>query len=563
MISPVATSPISDLSFTKGENLTDERFSPEELLASEQVIAQFLTDSFPSLDFFEDSTIYDLVVRPSSVIYLIFRRQMETFRQTMSVKDVQENPGLADPDVVAAILSNYLISLNSGSPARGVAKVQVSSDRTFRFRQGMVFTTAEGLRFSLDESLLTTTSDTPAVGQIRMVRPDPSVENWVFYLPLTAVESGSIYNIPSGTNLALPAEIDDVSLVAANLDFSGGSEGDSFSGLGRKILDSLSARNLVSRSSIFSSIRDMVPELTAVMTQGMGDDLILRNRNTLMGTPVGGVVDIYVRTSGPPAFITIDKTATQVEGTPLNYSMTITRDEVPGHYFIRAVRPSGGPYLGTYEVKSKTVRINTKTTNSAGREVHPNIINNVIEGTYSRWQETDVVIEVEPYDIQVMSGPEEISVSVEFFYMPHIDTIQDIVSADDTRVAGTDYLVRGFVPCFVGLSSVNIKVTSKTQVTADIVRAAISSYIHSIPPGRGIRVDDIVSTVRGIAGVVSVDLPIKITGEVYAPDPARTRITYHSRSVLDVPTDVSLGFGPQNTAFFVEPGQIPITITEQ
>jgi hypothetical protein len=146
--------------------------------------------------------------------------------------------------------------------------------------------------------------------------------------------------------------------------------------------------------------------------------------------------------------------------------------------------------------------------------------------------------------------------------MPKIDEIQDIVSADEVRVAGTDFLVRGFIPCFLSFSELRVRVASMTQVTADSVRAVISTYVHLIPPGGGVRVDEIVCAVKGLAGVLSVDLPIAITGEVFSPDADRTRVSFKSRSVLDVPVVTRLGIGPQNTAFFVEPSQIPITITE-
>jgi hypothetical protein len=489
MSSKVATDPISTLSFVKGENLNDETFSPSELLAAERVIAQFLTDSFPAIDFYSDSTVYDLIIRPTSVIYLIFRRQLETFRKTMSVKDVEENPELADADVVAAILSNYLITLNSGSSARGVAKIQIASSRSIRLREGLVFSTASGLEFALDQTVVTTTSTNLDTGQVRMIQPDPAIENWVFYAPLTAVQEGSIYNIAGGTQLQISLEITDLSLITANLDFSGGTDGEGFDNLGQLILDSLSARNMVSRSSLFSSIRDQISSLTAVSTQGMGDSLIFRNRNTLIGAPVGGIVDVYIRTSGPPAFVTIEKTATLVSGETLKYEFTIDRDDCPGHYFIRGIRPSGGPYLGSYAVDSKTVRIDTRDTDASGAEVHRNIINQVREGTYSRWQETDVVIEVQPYDPQTLVTPGELQVAVELFYMPYLAEIQDIVSDDGTRVAGTDFLVRGFVPCFLTFSEIRVRVTSASQVSVDSIRAAISSYVHTIPPGSGIRID--------------------------------------------------------------------------
>lgn len=557
----VSTEPISDLSFIEGVNLTDEKFSPEELLSSEQVIAQYLSDYFPSIDFFEDSTVYDVVVRPASVIYLVIRRMLETFQQTSSVKDIQDNPELADAAVVEAILSNYLISLNSGSPSRGVIKLQVARERTYRLQAGLVFTTSTGMEYTLDESIVTTTGEAGS-GQVELYRPDSSQELWIFYVPVTAVEAGSIYNVAGGTEFSLETPFNNLIRASANLDFSGGTEGEGFEDLENKILNSLSARNMVSRASIFSSIRDALPQLIGVSTQGMGDTLIFRNRNTLVGLPVGGIVDVYVRTSGPPVFTSIEKTATKVSGTSTKYALTISRDDAPGHYFIRSIRPRGASFIGTYAVDSETRRINAQVSDGGNPEVRPNIINEVIEGTYSRWQETDVIIDVQPSDIQVSEMPGELKVDVEVFNMPYLKDIQDMIAAPDVRVAGTDFLVRGFVPAMLGSSEIRVRVASKSQVSVEQVRSSIMAYVHSIPPGYGVRVDDIVTSIKGVAGVITVDLPIEISIEVYCPDAGMTVARYSSRSVLDVPTDTTLGIGPSNTAFFVEPGMIPITISE-
>lgn len=286
---------------------------------------------------------------------------------------------------------------------------------------------------------------------------------------------------------------------------------------------------------------------------------MLRSRQTLIGAPVGGVVDVYVRTSETPVSVLVEKTATAVVGEVETFSCTIARDDAPGHYFVRSIRPASGSYTGTYPIISTTRSINNVVAAPDGTERIPNRIVSVMHGVYSRWQETTVRFSAPSSEVLQITD-EGLSVVVDLFCLPWVAEIQDLLSDPETRVGGTDFLAKAFVPCMVTLSNIRVRASSR-MVTEVSVRSAIMGYINRLAAGARVRVDGIVSTITSIPSVISVDLPITITGEVYCPDAEMSVRRFSSTSILEVPLDEAVGIGPDNTAFFVEAEQIPAFIS--
>ena len=58
---------VDSLSFVPGINLTDLRFTADEIARSEALIAESISARQPSLDLSPSSTIYDLLVRPAAI----------------------------------------------------------------------------------------------------------------------------------------------------------------------------------------------------------------------------------------------------------------------------------------------------------------------------------------------------------------------------------------------------------------------------------------------------------------------------------------------------------------
>lgn len=556
----VATTPISSLGFVPGESLDASQFSTKDLADAELLIAQFLSEEFPSIDFNREGTIYEHWVRPGAVEYLINRRLHETAQNSSTLKGIEEDPDGVDAGIAAAVLSNYLVSQNSGTSAVGQIKLVVSSNRAYRLSKGLSFSTEDGKVFVTTETVVTTSS-TPGQDQVPLLAEGANL--WYFLVPVSAAEPGESYNIPRGTRLSPSGAITSLVTASAFSSFSGGTNAEGFDGIRSRILRELSVRNLTSEFSLESTIRDSFPDLQYCSAVGMGSAVISRNRSPLIGTPIGGIVDVYVRTSTTPVYRTFEAEATLVEGELEIFKLSLGRDVAPGHYFVRSIRPSSLTFAGTYEIISSTRSINNLVSSTAAGVTSaesPNRISEVVQGGYSRWQENEVVFRASLTEPRNLDGG-NLAVQVEVFVMPDIDAIQDLVSRRDIRVGGTDYLVRAFVPCLVSLSSIRVKVSQEEPGLESQIRGEIMSYVNSVRPGDGVRVDSIVAKIRAVPSVVSVDLPIKVTGTVYPPGIHPTEVIYSSRSVLQVPTEGTLGFGPENVAFFLESGDIPLEIS--
>jgi hypothetical protein len=546
-MSKVATTPISTLTFVPGDNLDDVKFSEQDLRDTELLIASFLYGYFPKIDFPIDGTIYELVVRPAAVEYLVNRRMSETFRQTMSIKGIQDNPLLSDSQVVAELLSNYLIKQTLGKIASGTVRVMVSASRSYNITEGTVLTTQNGLEFFVSQTVTATSS--PSEGQLQLIEDADNL--WSFYMPVQAVEVGTQYNVPNGEELSFDLSFPDLVLASTHNDFGGGTDGEGLSDIETRILDALSARNMVSHSSIFATLKDEFPDLVTTNALGIGDDLILRNRKTLLGNPIGGLVDVYVRTEETVTLKTV--TANAVPLGDNQFQCVVSNVDAPGHYNIRSIRPAAGSYGGTYPIVS--------TTRSIVSPHSSNIIEEVIEGTYSKWMQTTLVIEALPEEILVPLEDDSFDVTIEVFCQPNVEEIQSLFSDKTTRVAGTDFLVRSFVPCMVTLSDILVEVSENSDLDVGTLRSQIMNYIHNIPPGEPLYIYGVVASISCLSGVEVVELPIEATGEVIAPDVSGTKVTYKSRNELAIPQNETLGYGPENTTFFIEPSQIPITIS--
>lgn len=551
----IASDPITTLGFLPGADIDAAAFPPEDLAAAEALIAGFLGANLPDLDFSREGTLYEKWVRPGAVSYLVARRMHETAMASMTVAGATSAPD-ADPDLVAAILSNFLVEPDPGSVATGEAMVQVSSSRTYRIGAGTLFVTEQGLEFASSATVVTTTSE-PMEGQVPLL-PGPTPGAWHFMVPLSAVTAGSVHNIPRGTQFRPGIQIPSLILATARSSFSGGRDGEIPSDLKARIVRELSVRNMVSEASLESTIRASFPDLVHVSVTDMSDPAISRNRNPLCGgLPSGGIADVWVRTTRAPLYSTVRVRAVATQEDPEVYRAVLPRDLAPGHYRVRSIRPAARNWSGTYAILSRTKSLDLSVP-SGWTGPMPSRIHSPIQGAYSMWQTSEVVFRA-GFDTPGAGAP-EMDVEIEVFLQPGIPEIQAMVSDPRNRVAGSDLLVRGCVPCMVSVSDLVVGTDGDAEVSADLIRARVSDYIHSVRPGQGVRADAIACAAKSVPGAVSVDLPIRITGTILAPDPAGSAVTISSTRVLDVPASEELGFSPACVAFFADPLDIPVRI---
>ncbi len=555
------SSAISSLGVVPGQSIVPEMFTARQIQDAQALAVAHLSDWFPSQDFQRGSTLHSVLIRPIAMWYLVGRREWETLRATQSLGALLQQPELAIDEVVDAILSNFRISRRPGVAATGRIRVDFSKTTVQSIPDTIVFSTIEGVQFTPAGSFRVTDdpqddSDLPLFGG----------DGEAFYalIPAVAVEIGVGGQIKSGTPLSVSPGLPSFVVASAFGDFYGGVDAETNEDLLVRLPAAMTVKNMSSALSIKATLMDQFPGIGDVGVQGSFDPAMTRNSHGLIGLKVGGFADIYVKASGGVSRGTCAVQATLQEIITVRslpravYSITLPRDVFPGHYFVGAVRgadDASGSYLIRQEVKELDL-----TANGLASLVGGNVIPEVNEGVYSRYQVNNVFFEVE-HDESLGTGAEdqfldEISVVAEAVYLPAIADIQDFVLLRNSGVILADYLVKAVIPCMVRLPVITIDALDDGVLQA--VKDAIMTHINSLKIGETLRCDGLVMAIRSVSGVVNIRLPIRLAADVFLPDGSVAAISSHGD--LELPSSPALGVVPGNSTFFIESSDVNISI---
>jgi hypothetical protein len=553
--------PIDTLGYIEGQNLNADQFSASDLLSAETLLAQYLQDYYPGLNVQPNGTLYELIVRPQAVLYLLNRSQNESLRDTMSLKGVVDHPELASTSVVDAIMSNLFMTRSPGQNATGVVKMSVSTTSP------ITITPATKLKIGsliYAPTATFTAKPTPtSAGDLQLYPVQGADRQSYFYLPVVAAAPGVAYRIADNTALTTVTPFANFIYASAFGDFVGGADQETNQQLIDRVIPTLSVRNRTSRTSVAQVIKEAYPNIISVACQGMADKLMTRDKNNLMGMSSGGFVDVYVKAAGGPLKASVQLSATKVSevtGGDATYEIAVPRNSVPASYYPSAVYPATANILSTYSISSVVKTYNTVVDSSDGESgvLSPNRVYNINQAAFSRYQKTTIQFLVGPQD----THPSALDVVVDLYQTPDIREIQLFMNDNDQRLLTADTLIRACIPCYLSFSE--LKVRAKIGTTdATTLRAAVSDYVNNLAIGETFRMDDLVSKIRAVSGVLNIQLPITVTGTIVLPDASASTYTVSSNSDLSIDdSNLSIGVAAENTAFFVELSQIPIGLVE-
>lgn len=555
--------PPTSFGVVPGKTILPSAFTAEEMVQAQNTVAKSLQDYLPGVDFSPGSTLHSIVVRALAMVYLVSRQEWEQVRQTQSLKAVLANPGLSSNDVVDAILSNLQVTRRSGTYATGKIKVTFSRFISFTLPTSSRFSSAEGLQFvPLQNYRLTDSPQEPQDLQIYGATTD---QPYVL-IPVRAVSKGVAYKLGGGTQFSINPTVPSMVLATAFGNFEGGSDDETNEDLIARLPEAMAVKNLSSRLSIQSTIKDLFPEVSDVNVIGSYDLAMSRNSHNIFNFKQGGFADIYFRTAAgiltgsavvPATLVDIDEGVSPARAT---YRIDLGRDSFPGHYFVRAVRPVSSA-LGSYLIKSETKGRDVTVDDSLDATlVQGNLIPKDVEAVYSRYQTNAILFEIE-YDetlgtVVTDQFEDTISVSVEVAYLPLVKEIQNRILDRSTGIILADYLVKAAIPCLVSIPGITVEASS-SGVVPD-VRSAIYNYINGLKIGETLKIDELVLRVREVAGVTAVRLPVKVTGDIYTPGGGILLLREEGNVV--VPNRPDLYVTPSNTAFFIELADINVNI---
>ena len=191
--------PIENFNLVQGINLDDSNFSKQEILESQLIIRQYLSDRYLDLDFSELSSLNDIVIRPMSQIFLVLKSLIQQFSKTNTLLGALELKSNASDKIVDAILSNFSTTRNEGNIATGRAKILVPPNLTsIVISKSTTLETTNGLQFSAVDNYVATTN--PSKSTDLKIYKDPNLSSSSFVLlPVIATEPGTKYNIQEYT----------------------------------------------------------------------------------------------------------------------------------------------------------------------------------------------------------------------------------------------------------------------------------------------------------------------------------------------------------------------------
>jgi Baseplate J-like protein len=520
-------------------------------------IAQIVQEAYPTLTL-RRGAFHDLVLLLSAVLNTNDSTLVQRAINSLSLQQIIADPTLADDDIVDAVLSNFRITRNPGSPATGTAQVILNSLVGFSVPAGFTFT-ANGLIYTSNATYNAKTDQSQVIQATDvLITALGATGKYAFNIQVTATTDGAAGNLSRGTQLnPTPALSVSVFKVVTFQTFSGGTDAETNSALVTRLSSGAGEQALANRITNQALLETQFPIISALSQVGFGDPEMFRDEHTIWPGHMGGRVDIYTRSSLQVGSTPLSKTATLVAKTgPVGtWQFSLTRSDAPGFYKIQQISQAGTLNTGgnNYAVTS-----DVRGFDISGPGFIPDIAT-VLEATYSPYSTSTIQFQDPDTDasgmtINVNTRPYDVAVAV----LPQLDTIQAFVNQRSIQWPAGDVLIKAPVPCFVTIALTVQVAASQPTPSVTAIQNAAAEAVNGVSFTSNLTASVVTAAVVALlsGGTVST---ITLNGSIRRPD--GTLVTLGPSSVaLTTPTDPANLDSPNTVAYFAGPGDIAVTV---
>lgn len=510
----------------------------------------------PSLDV-RRGVFHDLLLLWHAILATGLQQNILDYQSARSLKDIEADPVLADPDIVDAVLSNFRVTRKPGSEASGEVAIVRDTNVSVTLAVGTVFV-ANGLRYLTDQVYTAKATVEQITGSSdRLITALPG-GRFVFTVLVTAELPGTAYRVVKDT-LIVPDVLPSGYVTSyAVTDFGGGKDSETNAELLGRLRQGIACKAPSNRVNMTAMLREInaFSRIKNISIIGFGDAEMIRDKHWVFPVSGGGRMDWYLRSEDMYTRQKMTKTATLVSKTAAAtglWQFSIGRDEAPGFYEVVSIKPAGSVNTqGGYEVISD-VRSNDLT----GDGFIPDI-KTVAEGAYSRYQTTVVqFLDTDTNTTDIVLGSQN-DYDMEVRVMPLIAEVQSTINGRDVRSYGSDTLVKAPVPCFVELSFLIHKGAGQASPDLIAIKNALSTTVNRTGfHGRlfaGALQDVIYAHLSDGVSCGAID----IFSRVRYPDGAIRYI--RDGDILKVPDDPHRLVSAKTVQFFLAPEDIGITV---
>lgn len=512
----------------------------------------------------EDNPNLDLRRGVFAELLAYYHAVLDTQRRTFtndvlnsrSLLAMQQDPTLADPDLVDDVLSNFRVTRRPGRTASGEVTVVVSDDITVTIAEGSVWE-ARGRQFVAPRVY---TAKVEA-GQInsdgdRLLTPLAD-GTWAFTITVAAAEEGPDYSVSKDTLVApLTVPPNYVTSYAAS-DFVPGLLPETNEEVLARLQEGYAAKALSNRGNMAATLReiDAFSRIVAMSIVGAGDAELTRAFHSILPVAMTGRCDWYVRTQEQAALLALSKTATLVEKNPDGtgvWQFGVGRAEAPGVYEFRDIRPADAdPAQGGYAILS-----DERGLDLTGGGWKPDLVT-AVEAAYGPYS-TAVVRFLDTTDHAALAVGDTRDYSVAAVIMPQVGDIQARVGSRDVRPYGGDVLVKAPVPCFLTVNFTVLKRTGQADPDVASIREAVARVANTLGFVGALyasQVQDVIHAYLTDGQSVSA---IDMHGRIRYPD--GTTVYLRDSEVVEVPDDPANMVTPRTVQFLCTPEDVGVTV---
>ena len=519
-------------------------------------VVQRIQEDNPTLDV-SRGVFYELLIYYHSLLATRQDTLINDYRRARSLLALEQDPDLADTDLVNDVLSNFRLDRKAGTLARGTIAIILSDDITVTFGRGSIFE-ARGLQYTTTEvytakaqaAQINTTTD-------RLITATAD-GRFMFTLEVEAAAEGANYNFDKGTLIVPSAPPPTYVTSYATIDFTSGIAAETNTEVLKRLQEGIAAKTLSNRVNMAAFLRgvEAYSRVVGMSIIGYGDAEMLRDKHSIFPVAYGGRVDWYVRSENLPTTVQLTRTATRLaednNAAPV-WQIALDRDAAPGFYEVRAVRPKGTSSIsGTLPILSDTRSYDLTTTDFV-----PDIIS-AEEAAYSRYQTAILKFRDTTQSISAYSFGATLEYDVDVTYMPLIADIQTTVSSRDVRHYGADCLVKAPIPCFVQISFIIYKQANEATPDSAAIQLAVSTAINAIGFVGRIYASKIQDAIHGYLAANSSVGSIDIFGRIRYPDGTTQYI--RGPELIQVPTDTAKMVSHRTVQFFCRPEDVFVNI---
>jgi hypothetical protein len=533
-----------------------DELSVANVQQQQEYISQMLQEEHPTLDV-KRGVFHDLVLYYSAVFAEMNQENMDRLRRSMSLLEIENDPDLAEDDIVDAVLSNYRVEREEGTEAVGQITIIVSELAPVTIPSGAVFT-ADGKSFETVVPYAAVISAANVGSDTDRVLNPTDDGNYSFAVEVIAQDEGVDGLIRKDTTMVPDFGILNYVKSYAASDFINGTDTETNAQLLLRLQEGLSCKALSNRVNMSAMIKEEHPEVITTSIIGYGDAEMSRDQHSILPVSFGGRTDWYMRTQPLPQQLGLTKTATLIQKLGDDrgiWQFSLGRDEAPGFYDILSIRPEStaeqtGTYVITTELRSYDL------TNILG-ELTPDILT-ALEAAYSRYQ--TATIQFKDTDTSVAALTEGTSTndySVTARTMQNIDTIQATTGSRSHRNYAGDVLVKAAVPCFTQLSFTLEANPGAATPDTDAMATALAAYVNELGFSGRLTASALADIVHDYLDADITSSAIDMFGQIRQP--GGTIVPLRSTEVLTVPDDPANMVTAQTVIFILDVADIAIS----